>query len=487
MPGHQWKPIEDLPDKWRELCSPDLQSLAQVWLERKAELEGSDALKEFNDRLKREWAIETGIIENLYEINRGTTQILILKGIEASLVPASGGKSRERVFSILKDQEETLDGLFDFVASRRELSASYVKELHSALTRNQDTVEAVNGLGRLVEVPLLRGDWKKQPNSPTRPDGELHEYCPPVHVESEMDRLIQMHAAHSLNQVTPDVESAWLHHRFTQIHPFQDGNGRVARALASLVFLRAGWFPLLVNRDDIHPYLDSLELADAGELGELVRLFARLQRRALNNALSLSKSVLHEREPLQDVIAAAAARLSERKSERAERIRSRTLELAARIEAIAVEGLRSAAEALTKQLKGIAENYSAVVDRSGPENGFWFRSQVIQVAKELGYYADSMSYAQWVRLRVREERQSEIVLSFHSLGTSFRGVVAASAFLDHRDRNEDGIVTLDGPYKVSQEPFQFTYTEAEEAILNRFRDWLDRVILEALDMWRKQL
>lgn len=35
----------------------------------------------------------------------------------------------------------------------------------------------------------------------------------------------------------------------TQVHPFQDGNGRVARALASLVFLRANWFPLLVHWD----------------------------------------------------------------------------------------------------------------------------------------------------------------------------------------------------------------------------------------------
>lgn len=51
-------------------------------------------------------------------------------------------------------------------------------------------------------------------------------------------------------EVSPEVEAAWLHHRFTQIHPFQDGNGRIARLLASLVFIKAGWFPLVVTRDD---------------------------------------------------------------------------------------------------------------------------------------------------------------------------------------------------------------------------------------------
>jgi len=25
-------------------------------------------------------------------------------------------------------------------------------------------------------------------------------------------------------QCPPEIEAAWLHHRFTQIHPFQDGN-----------------------------------------------------------------------------------------------------------------------------------------------------------------------------------------------------------------------------------------------------------------------
>ena len=43
------------------------------------------------------------------------------------------------------------------------------------------------------------------------------------------------------------MEAAWLHHRFVQIHPFQDGNGRIARALSTLIFVKAGWFPLVVR------------------------------------------------------------------------------------------------------------------------------------------------------------------------------------------------------------------------------------------------
>ncbi|MDE3194864.1 MAG: Fic family protein [Acidobacteriota bacterium] len=78
----------------------------------------------------------------------------------------------------------------------------------------------------------------------------MHEYCPPEHVASEMDALIAMHTEQTSRGVQPYVEAAWLHHAFTQIHPFQDGNGRVARALAALVLIRAGYFPFVVTRDE---------------------------------------------------------------------------------------------------------------------------------------------------------------------------------------------------------------------------------------------
>jgi len=93
-----------------------------------------------------------------------------------------------------------------------------------------------------------------------------------------MDRLIAMHKEHQQKDIPPEIEAAWLHHRFAQIHPFQDGNGRVVRALASLVFLRAGWFPLVVNRDERVEYIESLEKADQGDFASLVNLFAMIQK-----------------------------------------------------------------------------------------------------------------------------------------------------------------------------------------------------------------
>src|SRR5260221_6025916 len=106
-----------------------------------------------------------------------------------------------------------------------------------------------------------------------------------------MDLLVCMHAQHS--GVSPEIESAWLHHRFTQIHPFQDGNGRVARALASLVAIRAGWFPLVIRRQDRVEYIGALERADEGELLPLVNLFSRRHIELFNMAIDEAAKVIH--------------------------------------------------------------------------------------------------------------------------------------------------------------------------------------------------
>lgn len=75
--------------------------------------------------------------------------------------------------------------------------------------------------------------------------------------------------------------TAWLHHRFTQIHPFQDGNGRVARTLASLIFIRQGLFPIVITRNDRQEYINASEAADSGDLTRLINLFSRLQEKII--------------------------------------------------------------------------------------------------------------------------------------------------------------------------------------------------------------
>ena len=46
-----------------------------------------------------------------------------------------------------------------------------------------------------------------------------------------MNRLFEMHEEFKAKPLPTEVRAAWLHHRYVQIHPFQDGNGRTGRLL----------------------------------------------------------------------------------------------------------------------------------------------------------------------------------------------------------------------------------------------------------------
>ena len=295
--GHSWRPIDDLPDGWQDLADPGLHARARRWAEIREGVGSERAISDFNERLKREWAIETGLIERVYTLTRGITELLIERGLREELIPTSAtDRDPGLVYDMLQDHATAVDGLFDFVKRERRLSTSYIRELHAVLLAHQETASARDVFGRRVEMPLTKGEYKQRPNNPVRPDGRIHEYCPPEQVASEMDRLIEVHLEHGARGIPPEVESAWLHHRFVQIHPFQDGNGRVARALATLVMIRAGWFPLVVTDSGRGDYIDALESADAGDLRPLVRLFSRIQRRAFEGAMNTARGAARMRD-----------------------------------------------------------------------------------------------------------------------------------------------------------------------------------------------
>lgn len=97
------------------------------------------------------------------------------------------------------------------------------------------------------------------------------------------------------------------------IHPFQDGNGRVARALASIDFIRSGLFPLLVSRDDRdRSYLPALERADWGELRPLTEFFAQCVQRVLTHAISEAETVVESTATLDAVLDVARSKIQAR-------------------------------------------------------------------------------------------------------------------------------------------------------------------------------
>ena len=475
-----------------------MRTMLLVWQEQKDDIATPEEMRAFDEKLRREWAVHTGLIERIYALDRGVTEMLIERGIEEALIPHRPGQQLPEITAaIINDHKNVVDGLFDFVADKRQITTSYIKELHNALVQNQHTATGVDKDGNRREVPLIKGDYKKHPNNPTRPDGKLHEFCPPEHVNSEMDNLIKMHGKHIAKGIAPEVSAAWLHHRFTQIHPFQDGNGRVARCLATIIFLRARGFPLTIR--DINggreKYLDALEAADRGNLQPLVSVFAESQRREFTRAINISRDIVSQApgESHQDhtkrIIESAARKIAAHKdTQNKEWDNSRII--ARRLSILSVNMLHDACGTLTTSISPAVTRHDGFsveyYHESDPEyRGGDFFVPIDTVTKQHGYRANLTAHHEWSRLVLHPNNERfAILVSFHGVGQKYRGVVACSvcfvaysADTSHTSRS----------MALTDEAFQINYQDSKEEVEKRFRPWLEKAIERGLALWHESL
>ena len=481
--GHEWAPLLGLGDDVRAHHAPSVVGLAHAWTEERQAMQALDVEGRFLERWKNRLAVETGVLEGLYALDRGVTETLIERGFDAALIPQDAtDHDPQLVVNLLRDQREAVDLVFDVVADRRTMDLSFVKELHSLLTYSQRTTTAVDQFGRTVEVDLLRGAWKQLPNNPTRRDGIVHEYCPPEQVQPEMERLVDLTEQYCADEVSPDVVAAWCHHRFTQVHPFQDGNGRVARLLATLVFVRAGWLPLVVERDHRAEYLEALEKADDGSLRGLVAMFDRLQRVGFMKALSVAAQVQQEQDELPVVLDSIRARLATRGARPPNGLDHLTIELRDDAVRLVTEVRDELAEIIG--VGGATGN--VVVDVEDVNSAFWYRRERIELAQEFDYFADFAHYSHWVRLKINLADRFDVLVSFTGVGrnTSAMAVVVGAWDVS---RGDGASVRSRSVHVVSQEPFTATGREDHETARGRFASWLRTDLARGLAVWQRGL
>jgi hypothetical protein len=184
-----WQPIH-FDTRWNDVQTVRFDNIRPSWDKKRLDLsKNPEQYTRFIDQLKRKQAVDTGIIERLYDLKRGVTETLIKEGFADSyLQHGDSNIEPELLMGYIKDNFEALDYVFDFIKNSRELTVFYIRGLHQLITRHQNTIEAVDSFGNRGETPLLKGEFKKLPNNPMR-DGIVYEYCPPEQVDSEMDNF----------------------------------------------------------------------------------------------------------------------------------------------------------------------------------------------------------------------------------------------------------------------------------------------------------
>ena len=208
MATRPWRPISPL----RPQPDDDLQ---REWLNYRSHVgdAGLPSLQRFEQQLHRSWAIETGIIEGLYRLDEAQTRTLIETGFVRSAIPPSGtGQDPDNLLAVLQDHMTVLDAIRTQASRGFSISRSAIRQLHQVMVAHQPTYRAMNQFGQWFDARLHAGTFKTMPNNPTRPDGVVHRYCPPEHVDSELDNLLSWYGEYTAQ---PDVYhpllvAAWL-------------------------------------------------------------------------------------------------------------------------------------------------------------------------------------------------------------------------------------------------------------------------------------
>jgi hypothetical protein len=501
MPDYVWRPIDPLGDAERGIDLASMRPLYENWRVSRKTIQTTSPthLAEFNKRLIRRLSVETGILERLYDLVRGTTEALVTYGFAEDLVTRSNTNIEpSRLIDLLRDQEAAIELIMDCIARNRDLTKGLIPELHAMITRHQDTTTTVDQFGKRLEIPLLKGKFKEQPNNPRRPDGISHEYCPPIHVESEMDQLLAW--LHQYSSEDPVIVAAWFHHRFTRIHHYQDGNGRVSRALTTMVVLRAGLLPLVIDRDLRVEYLEALESADLGDLRLLATMFARLERNAILQALSVDSDVeiAHQQSLTSAVISSLQDKFGKRRLQRSFDLR-KVNDVAIGLRSLSESALRHALEEIEPIVSDFG-NTDLFVQQGGTDfgNAHWYKSDVIASAREAGatgarsipIFANFSEGHYFVKASIRADRERLVfVISFHHVGRDLTGIMEAVAFsrLESYEDAEDRESVAERFSVCSVEPFVFTHQTDPSAIVDAFSHWLDASLAIAVKEYGDRL
>jgi Fic family protein len=166
------------------------------------------------------------------------------------------------------------------------LTQNFIRQLHKVLLREDYTVyRDLPGVGQ-TNYTVHAGQYKTRPNSVItrygdrfnevdfRRDSAIHasmmalaaskvEYASPEETPSLMSDLVDWYnAAEQEGKLTPVELAALFHYRYIRIHPFEDGNGRIARLMVNYILARHGWPMIVIRNRKKKEYLEALHRSD---------------------------------------------------------------------------------------------------------------------------------------------------------------------------------------------------------------------------------
>ncbi|MFM2269323.1 MAG: hypothetical protein RL757_2764 [Bacteroidota bacterium] len=223
-------------------------------------------------KLRLDWNYHSNHIEG-NSLTFGETKTLLLHGITAQ------GKPLKDHFEI-KGHDEAIKWVLDVIKKEYPLTEVFIRELHQLLLKEPYEVDAKTPDGKLIKKMIQIGQYKTMPNHVETKTGEMFYFASPEETPAKMTDLMTTYQQQKTER-NPILLAAKFHYDFVRIHPFDDGNGRMARLLMNFILLGAGFPPVVIKTEDKINYYAALQQADGGNLDPFIDYIAE----NLNNSL----------------------------------------------------------------------------------------------------------------------------------------------------------------------------------------------------------
>ena len=212
------------------------------------------------DRLSRRFTIDFNYNSNHIEGNTltyGQTELLLLFGkvVGEAYVRDVMEMTASNVGLKMMTQEAAIKEM--------PLTQNFIRQLHKTLLREDYTVYRNLPGGLTTSYVIHAGQYKTRPNSVITRYGDRFDYASPEETPALMTDLVDWYnEEEQKGKLTPVELAALFHYRYIRIHPFEDGNGRIARLLVNFILSRHD-YPMIVVRSRLkQDYLEALHQAD---------------------------------------------------------------------------------------------------------------------------------------------------------------------------------------------------------------------------------
>lgn len=212
-------------------------------------------------QLGQKLRIESSYHSNAVEGNSltlGETRSLILHGLTAR-----GKPMRDHLD--IEGHNEAVKAIEDAVQRKCRFTEVFIRQLHTVLLKEPYELDAQTPDGNHAKHRIEIGTYKSKPNNVRTSTGEIYYFTPPEQVKPAMGDLMTWYESQVSAGEHPIVIAATFHYRFVRIHPFDDGNGRMARLLMNMILIGYGYTVAIIRQEDRERYIQELERADKTE------------------------------------------------------------------------------------------------------------------------------------------------------------------------------------------------------------------------------